>query len=232
MPRRLMPSCTHLLGFSSSAPVLLLSSTPDGMDVDLRLAVAFPLASSSGSTPMEDYTINDDFRAQGLQGDDDDDITGGGGAEVLGASASTPVDVDDGSPTASTAKKARHARATTSDVWNDMEEVKELQDGKLVRVGAICNFCKTRLSASSNGGTGHLHRHILSCKKKAVAGSSSSQSHLHFDSAGNVQRFVYKPMVARTELVRLIARLDLPLNIGEQPAWGDYIRTAFCPDYI
>ncbi|GJN18668.1 hypothetical protein PR202_gb05851 [Eleusine coracana subsp. coracana] len=113
-----------------------------------------------------------------------------------------------------------------------MEVVKELMDGKLVRVGAICNFCKTRLSASSNGGTGHLRRHILSCKKKAVGGSSSSQFHLHFDSAGNVQHFVYKPMVARTELVRLIARLDLPLNIGEQPAWGDYIRTSFCPDYI
>ncbi|GJN03479.1 hypothetical protein PR202_ga20931 [Eleusine coracana subsp. coracana] len=112
-----------------------------------------------------------------------------------------------------------------------MEEVKELQNGKLIRVGAICNFCKTRLSASSNGGTGHLRRHILSCKKKDNVGSSFSQSHLHFDSASNVQRFVYKPMVARTELVRLIARLDLPLNIGEQPAWGDYIRAAFYPDY-
>ncbi|GJM86698.1 hypothetical protein PR202_ga02582 [Eleusine coracana subsp. coracana] len=66
---------------------------------------------------MEDCTINDDLRAQGLQGDDVDDIAGGGGAELLpGASASTPVDVEDGSPTASTTKKARCFRATTSDV--------------------------------------------------------------------------------------------------------------------
>jgi hypothetical protein len=29
----------------------------------------------------------------------------------------------------------------------------------------------------------------------------------------------------------LIARLDLPLNIGKQPAWKDYIRTTFNPNY-
>jgi hypothetical protein len=29
----------------------------------------------------------------------------------------------------------------------------------------------------------------------------------------------------------LIARFDLPLNIGEQPAWEDYIRAAHTPDY-
>jgi hypothetical protein len=29
----------------------------------------------------------------------------------------------------------------------------------------------------------------------------------------------------------LIAGLDLPLNIGEQPAWGDYIRIAHNPNY-
>jgi hypothetical protein len=29
----------------------------------------------------------------------------------------------------------------------------------------------------------------------------------------------------------LIARLDLPLNIGKQHAWKDYIRTAFNPNY-
>jgi hypothetical protein len=60
--------------------------------------------------------------------------------------------------------------------------------------------------------------------------SSSSQSHLHFGSDGNVQRFQYNPNTARSELARLIARLDLTLNIGE-PAWGDYIRIAHNPNY-
>ena len=38
--------------------------------------------------------------------------------------------------------------------------------------------------------------------------------------------WVYNPAVARTELCRLIARLDLPLGIGETQAWEDYITRA------
>jgi hypothetical protein len=74
-----------------------------------------------------------------------------------------------------------------------------------------------------------LHRHIKSCKKTLA--SSSSQSQLHFGSYGNVQRFQYNSNIAMSELAHLIARLDLPLNIGEQPAWGDYIRIAHDPNY-
>jgi len=40
---------------------------------------------------------------------------------------------------------------------------------------------------------------------------------------------VYDPTVARTELCRLIARLDLPLGIGETQAWEDYIKRAHNP---
>jgi hypothetical protein len=39
---------------------------------------------------------------------------------AAGASASTPVDVDD-SPTVSTTKMLRRARDTRSDVWQDVE---------------------------------------------------------------------------------------------------------------
>jgi hypothetical protein len=102
-----------------------------------------------------------------------------------------------------------------------MDEVKKVIGGKEVRVGAIYKVCKSHLSASSNGGTGHLWHHIKACKRKSPA-SSSSQSHLHFGSDGHVQHFQYNPNVARSELCHLIARLDLPLNIGEQPAWEDY----------
>jgi hypothetical protein len=109
---------------------------------------------SSGSTPMVDTDV------------------GGGGAAVVGpdttieASASSPVDVDNSS-TASIAKMARRERATHSDVWKEMEEVKKVIGGKEVRVGAICNYCKHCLSAPSTGGTGHLRRHIRACKRKA-----------------------------------------------------------------
>jgi hypothetical protein len=54
---------------------------------------------------------------------------------------------------------------------------------------------------------------------------------MHFDSDGNIQRFQYNPNVTRSKLARLIARLDLPLNVGEQSAWEDYIRTSHNPNY-
>jgi hypothetical protein len=54
---------------------------------------------------------------------------------------------------------------------------------------------------------------------------------LHFGYDGNVQIFWYNPNTARSKLARLIARFDIPLNIGEQPAWGDYIRIAHNPNY-
>jgi hypothetical protein len=107
---------------------------------------------TSGSTPMVDTDV------------------GGGGVAAVGpdttvwALASSPVDVDD-SP------MVRRVRATCSDVWKEMEEVKKVVGGKEVRVGAICNYCKSRLSAPSTGGTGHLRRHIKACKRKALAAS-------------------------------------------------------------
>jgi hypothetical protein len=61
--------------------------------------------------------------------------------------------------------------------------------------------------------------------------SSSSQSHLHFGYYGHVQHFWYNSDVARSELCHFIARLDFPLNNGEQPALEDYIRTAHNPNY-
>jgi hypothetical protein len=123
----------------------------------------------------------------------DTDIGGGGAAAVgpntiVGASASSLIDVND-SLTASTAKTVRRARATRSDVWKEMEEVKKVIEGKEVRIGAIFNYCKYHLSAPSTGGIGHLRRHIRACKRKALVASSSSQSHLHFDGDGDVRRF-------------------------------------------
>jgi hypothetical protein len=93
-------------------------------------------------------------------------------AAATWASASTPVDVDD-SPTASTAKTLRRVRATRFNVWQDMKQINNCVGGKEVRVAAICNYCKSCLSAPSTGGTGHLRRHVKACKKKTLATSLS-----------------------------------------------------------
>jgi hypothetical protein len=129
-------------------------------------------ASSNASTPMVDPVVSSDGNSAGA------------GDGAVGASASSPVDVD-ASPKVSTAKTIGMSRASRFDVWQDMHEVKKVIGGKEIRVGTICTVCKSRLSASSNGGTGHLRRHFKSCKRKSLA-SSSSQSHLHFGSDGHV----------------------------------------------
>jgi len=46
-----------------------------------------------------------------------------------------------------------------------------------------------------------------------------------------VHNWDYKPDVARSELCCLIARLDLPLGIGETDAWEEYIVRAHNPRF-
>ena len=53
-----------------------------------------------------------------------------------------------------------------SKAWNDFEEVKDLVNGKRVRVSAICIHCKATFSTKSSGGPGHLLRHVDTCAAK------------------------------------------------------------------
>ena len=81
-----------------------------------------------------------------------------------------------------------------------------------IRTAAICKMCKSKLSARSSAG--HLIRHHKSCRKKADH-AARVQSRLSFNADGSVHNWDYNPTVDRSELCRLIARLDLPLGIGE-----------------
>jgi len=99
-----------------------------------------------------------------------------------------------------------------SPVWEDFTEIKE---GK-IRVAAIYKMCGKRYSARSAADTSHLKRHQKSCKAKHD-NDKRVQSRLALNADG-LHNWVYDPTVARTELCRLIARLDLPLGIGETQA--------------
>jgi hypothetical protein len=108
-----------------------------------------------------------------------------------------------------------------------------MQNGKEVRVSAICLHCKNNMSAKSSFGTGHLIRHLDLCpakKEKDISGKS--QYLLKYNSDGSVNHWEYSPFVARTELCRLIARLDLPLCFGESSAFQEYITCAHNPMFI
>jgi hypothetical protein len=185
-------------------------------------------------------TGNDDPIEDELEVEDDDDLCEDT-ATLFGIDAGDgplPIDVDaiDGEGGGGTAMVTRigststHGTSTAgagkrkSAIWVDFDEIKYAND---VRIAAICKMCKTRLSARSAAGTGHLIRHQNSClKKKDRANRVKSRLALNPDGLHN---WTYDPAVARIELCRLIARLDLPLGIGETQAWEDYIKRAHNP---
>jgi hypothetical protein len=55
------------------------------------------------------------------------------------------------------------------------------------------------------------------CPKKREK-NRMTQSHITFLKDGTIRNWEYDPEVARVQLVRLLARLDLPLSIGETEA--------------
>ena len=92
-------------------------------------------------------------------------------------------------------------------------------------------MCKHTLSARSNAGTRHLKRHQKSCRQKTDQ-AARVQSRLAYNTDGSMHNWDYKPNVARSELCRLVVRLDLPLGIGETKTWEDYIIRAHNPRFV
>ena len=123
-------------------------------------------------------------------------------------------------------------KRSRSKVWEDFEELFELRNGSQVRVNAKCNYCKKTLTAHSSAGTGHLIRHIKSCKPRKLGSNAMSQSLLRFNPDGSVHHWEYSPEVARTQLCRLIAREDLPVCFGESAAFEEYIKLAHNPRFV
>ena len=91
---------------------------------------------------------------------------------------------------------------------------------------------KKTLTAHSSAGTGHLIRHIKSCKLRKLGSNAMSQSLLRVNPDGSVHHWEYSPEVARTQLCRLIAREDLLVCFGESAAFEEYIKLAHNPRFV
>jgi hypothetical protein len=115
-------------------------------------------------------------------------------------------------------------------MWNDFDELFNIVNGKRTRYSAKCHYCKKILTALSTGGTGHMLRHHISCARKADR-AAKTQSVLNYNPDGSVRNWDYSLEVARVELYRRIARLDLPFHIGVYDAFVDYIIRAHNPRY-
>jgi hypothetical protein len=158
--------------------------------------------------------------------------TGPSMADTLTGSTS-PMAIADASRSVAASGKRSRRRGPTSKVWLHFEEVTQKQGGNEVTISAICLHCKHTLSAKSSSRTGHLIHHLELCPaKKEKEKTSRSQSLLKFNVDGSVVQWEYSPSVARTELCRMIARLDLPLCFGESSAFQEYITHAHNPRFV
>ena len=181
-------------------------------------------------------TINDELRLCGMIGDDEDDVAGDAeelfgrraAEELYGRTAADPLPVDDtDAPNTSGAvqddaaaddgSSSRPNRPSTSVCWEDFEKLTKKVNGKVVRYGARCFHCRKEYSAYSRFGTGHLLRHQDSCPKKREK-CRMAQSHITFNKDGTMRNWEYSAEVAHVQLVRLLARLDLLLRLGETEA--------------
>ena len=181
--------------------------------------------------------MNEERRLCGIAGDDEEenmaedlDALFGGGGGAGDGTAADPIGVDgdgagDDSAPLPDGNSAKRPRPSTSPVCADYEKLFKTINGKTVRYGARCLHCSKVYSGLSSGGTGHLSRHILVCVKKREK-SRMSQSQISFNPDGSMLNWDYCPQVARTQLVRLIARLDVPISLGESVAFEEHIKTA------
>ncbi|WVZ83805.1 LOW QUALITY PROTEIN: hypothetical protein U9M48_030905 [Paspalum notatum var. saurae] len=189
-------------------------------------------------------STNHELMFMGVVPDDEDDGEAGRD-DLFGETPDAPIDVGDGpkridangepggaTATASTTKSTGRKRKSTSPVWEDMDEIFETVNGVQVRVAARCHYCKKELSARSSGGTGHLPRHAEKCKLRHGIGRAEHQSMLRFNADRTVINWEYSEDVARIQLCRLIARLDLPLCFGESKAFEEYIKIAHNPRHV
>ena len=181
-----------------------------------------PLSDGEDQAPHPDDELE-------VEDDDDlrDDAAGLFGIDLGDGNQPIDLDGDDGDGGVEVSTNT-HGTSTTSGkkvsaVRDYFHEIKENK----IRVAAICKHCRARYTARSSAGTGHLRWHMYSCMRKRNH-ASMVQSKLALNPDG-LKNWVYDPMLARTELCHLIARLDLPLGIGETDAWEDYIKRAHNP---
>ncbi|WVZ98879.1 LOW QUALITY PROTEIN: hypothetical protein U9M48_044254 [Paspalum notatum var. saurae] len=148
-------------------------------------------------------STNHELVLMGMRPDDEDDVEADRENMFGDTREGCPIDLDGvpervepeangdpgagGGATASTTISTGRQRKPTSDVWDDMEEIFAIEN--CWRVAACCNYCKKQLSARSKGGTGHLSRHIATCKRQH--GRSGHQSLLRYNPDGSVCSWEY-----------------------------------------
>jgi hypothetical protein len=110
-------------------------------------------------------------------------------------------------------------------------EEKTVENG-ITRYVAMCNYCKSELTAAPTGGTGRLNRHYKACLARlGQTQGGGVQTQLNFAADDTVSTWVYNPQAARKEIIKYIVSEDLPIMMGESRNFENLIKRAFCPQY-
>jgi hypothetical protein len=92
----------------------------------------------------EEYRLeahNEEQDARAFLGIDNDDAPGAGTG--MGSTSPNPTAADGSSVgTGTSGSMGANASRKRSKVWNDFEELTNLVNGKRVRYGALCKYCK------------------------------------------------------------------------------------------
>ena len=152
----------------------------------------------------------------GLAGDDDKDDLREDTTELFGHNVQDPIVLEPCNDQAvdGEEKNGKRSRLSTSAVWLNFKKLFKIENGKKVRYEAKCIHCSKEYSGHSSGDTGHLTRHRDKCPRRCEK-TRMSQSQISFNPDGSMRNWEYCPIVARTQLVRLLARLDVPISLGE-----------------
>jgi hypothetical protein len=165
-----------------------------------------------------------------LEIEDDDDVREGATAMFSINLGDGPIDVDAGDGGVDGSKDTNGASSGPGKLfaacWEDFFPV---FNENQVRTHGICKWCGKKYVARHSIGTGTLNRHMRACRKKHDQ-DRKVQSRLSLNGDG-LHNWVYDASRAHIELCRLIARLDLPLGIGETQAFEDYIKRSHNPAF-
>jgi hypothetical protein len=133
----------------------------------------------------EEYRLephNEEQDARAFIGIGNDDAPGAG----TGIGSTSPTAADGSSiGTSTSGSMGANASRKISKVWNDFEELTNLVNGKRVRYGALCKYCKQTFSAKSSCGIGHLLQHNCNAKKEQQH-SGIVQSLLKYNPDGSL----------------------------------------------
>ncbi|GAY57751.1 hypothetical protein CUMW_181840 [Citrus unshiu] len=130
------------------------------------------------------------------------------------------LEFDPTSPSGSTSSTAgpttTSKRQRKSIVWSCFTlEKRQNKKGEMVDQ-AVCKYCQSALSAKSNGGIGHLRRHMETCQTKHTP-QDPTQTQLSQYGSGpsGITSFRYSQQNMREGLARYIVAAEQPLTFSE-----------------